>query len=238
MGVPGGADLMTTPLSPPEKHYIRWRIDSALGRDGSLRGRVRLEAEGQSDSGLRRLFTRYPLHQWNDELQKEFFRLHPAARVSELVFHDPIDLSRPMRVEFRFEIPGYAEMGEHTALVRPLSACLPFQGALGFLRLNTGLEKRQFPFRTRSSQQAEVRETMTLPAGWRALPPPELKKVGGSGADFSGSFQAAAGLDIRARLDLKKRIYQPEDWESVRQGILEFKKIMDATLVLSRGGEK
>lgn len=238
MGVPEGADLMTTPLSPPGKHYVRWRIDSALGRDGALRGRVRMEAEGQSDSTLRRLVSRSLLHLRPAELQKEFFRMHPAARVSGLAFQDPVDLSRPMRVEFRFEIPGYAWMGERTALLRPLSASLPFQGVLGFLRLNTGLEKRQYPFRTRSSQQAEVRETMALPPGWRALPPPELKAVAGSGADFSGSFQARGGIDIRARLDLKKRIYQPEDWESVRQGVLEFRKITDATLVLSRGGEK
>ena len=62
--------------------------------------------------------------------------------------------------------------------------------------------------------------------------------MSGSGADFSGAFKTAGGLDIRARLDLKKRIYEPEDWESVRQGVLEFKKIMETTLILSRGGEK
>ena len=28
MGVPEGADLMSTPLSPPEKHFIRYRLDS------------------------------------------------------------------------------------------------------------------------------------------------------------------------------------------------------------------
>lgn len=238
MGIPEGADLMTTPVSPPENHYLRYQLDSTVGSDGTLKGRVRIEAEGQSDSSLRRIFTRFPLHRWSEVLQQEFFHLHPAARVSGVVFPDPYDISKPMLIEFKVEIPGYLKKGERIALVRPLSALLPFQGVLGFIRLNTGQEKRQYPFRLRSSQQVEVHETMKLPSAWRVQVPPSLQKVSGSGADFSGVFRTAGGLDIRARLDLKKRIYQPEDWESVRNGVLEFKKIMDATLLLYRGGEK
>jgi transglutaminase-like putative cysteine protease len=239
MGVPEGADLASTPVSPAANHYVRYRLDSAIGNDGTLRGRVRVEAEGQSDSNLRRIFTRYPLHRWPEALQQEFFHLHPAARVSGVVFPDPFDIAKPMVVEFKVEIPGYLKQGERTAWLRPLSATLPFQGVLGFLRLNTALEERTYPFRLRSSQLVEVRETMTLPGQWRALPPPTLKKVSGSGADFSGDFKAGSGsLAIKARLELKKRINQPEDWESVRNGILEFKKIMETTLLLNRGGEK
>jgi hypothetical protein len=239
MGVPEGADLASTPVSPAANHYVRYRFDSAIGNDGTLRGRVRIEAEGQSDSNLRRIFTRYPLHLWAGELQKEYFRLHPAARVSGVVFPDPFDIAKPMLIEFKVEIPGYLKQGERTAWLRPLSATLPFQGVLGFLRLNTALEQRKYPFRLRSSQLVEVRETMTFPGKWRPLPPPALKKVSGNGADFSGDLKAGSGsLVVKARLELKKRINQPEDWESVRNGVLEFKKIMETTLLLNRGGEK
>ncbi len=239
MGVPEGADLASTPVSPAANHYVRYRLDSAIGNDGTLRGRVRIEAEGQSDSNLRRIFTRYPLHRWAEALQQEFFHLHPAARVSNVVFPDPFDIAKPMLIEFKVEIPGYLKQGERAAWLRPLSATLPFQGVLGFLRLNTALEQRKYPFRLRSSQLVEVRETMTFPGKWRALPPPALQKVSGSGADFSGDLKAGSGsLVVKARLELKKRINQPEDWESVRNGVLEFKKIMETTLLLNRGGEK
>jgi hypothetical protein len=238
MGVPEGADLQTTPLSPPQNHYIRYRLDSTIGSDGTLRGRVCLEAEGQSDSSLRRSFTRFPIHLWGEALKREFFHLHPAAKVSNVVFPDPYDISKPMSIEFQVEIPAYVKKGERTALVRPLSAALPFQGVLGFLRLNTGVEQRKYPFRLRCSQQVEVRETMKFPGKWRALQPPALKQVRGSGADFSGSFQAGGDINLKVTLNLKKRILQPEDWESVRQGVMEFKKITDVTLVLSRGGAK
>jgi hypothetical protein len=165
--------------------------------------------------------------------------MHPAARVSGVVFPDPNDISKPMLIAFKVEIPGWLKKGERIAMVRPLSAVLPFQGILGFLRLNTLLEERKYPFRLRSSQLVDVHETMKFPGQWRAARPPVLQQVSGSGADFSGDFKVGNGnLDVRAKLVLKKRIGQPEDWPSVRQGVLEFKKIMETTLLLTRGGDK
>ncbi len=237
MGVPEGADLMTTPLSPPEKHYIRYRLNSVLSADGSLTGSVDVTAEGQSDSGLRRIFTRYPLHMWPNVLQREFFGLHPDARVSNLVFPDPNDLSKPMHIAFRVTIPGYMKKGAGRVWVRPLSAFLPFQGVLAFLRLNTGLTERKYPFRLRSSQQVEISETMDIRGFGQPLQPPALQPVSGSGADFSAKVGKRGGrLSLQAKLDLKKRICQPEDWDSVRRSVLEFKKFMETPWFFSRGG--
>ena len=237
MGVPEGADLMTTPLSPPEKHYIRYRLNSVLSADGSLTGSVDVTAEGQSDSGLRRIFTRYPLHMWPNVLQREFFGLHPDARISNLVFPDPNDLSRPMHIAFRVTIPGYMKKGAGRVWVRPLSAFLPFQGVLAFLRLNTGLTERKYPFRLRSSQQVEISETMDIRGFGQPLQPPAMQPVSGSGADFSAKVGKRGGrLSLQAKLDLKKRICQPEDWDSVRRSVLEFKKFMETPWFFSRGG--
>ncbi|MCX6557900.1 MAG: DUF3857 and transglutaminase domain-containing protein, partial [Candidatus Aminicenantes bacterium] len=147
MGVPEGADLQSTPLSPAEKHFIRYRLDSVIHADGSLKGRIEVTAEGQSDSGLRRIFSRYPITQWPAELQKEFFRLHPEVRITNLEFPDPYDISKPMRVAFRIEINSYLKKGESAVHVRPLTAFLPFQSVLAFLRLDTTLTERKYPFR-------------------------------------------------------------------------------------------
>jgi hypothetical protein len=127
--------------------------------------------------------------------------------------------------------------GAQAAFVRPLSAFLPFQNVLAFLRLDTGLAERKYPFRLRSSQQVEISENLKIPAKWRLLQTPSLQKVNGSGADFSGSFSGRNGsLSLEAKLVLKKRILQPDDWDSVRRSVLEFKKIMETPLLFSRGG--
>ncbi len=239
MGVPEGADLQSTPLSPPEKHFIRYRLDSVIRSDGSLSGRVEVTAEGQSDSNLRRIFSRNTITQWPAELQKEFFRLHPAVRITNLEFPDPYDISKPMRITFQVEIPGYMKKGAQAALVRPLSAFLPFQSVLAFLRLDTGLAERKYPFRLRSSQQVEISESLKIPAKWRLLQQPSLQKVNGSGADFEGRISTrGGGLNLQVKLLLKKRINQPEDWDSVRRSVLEFKKIMETPLLFSRRGAR
>jgi hypothetical protein len=170
-------------------------------------------------------------------LQKEFFRLHPGALVTGLDFPDPIDLSKPMHIAFRVRIPGYLKKGKSTVHVRPLSAFLPFQGVLAFLRLDTGLSERKYPFRLRSSQQVDIDETMKIQGGGRDLQLPALQKVSGSGADFAGRISRSGNsLNLQARLSLKKRIFQPEDWDSVRRSVLEFKKIMETPWFFARGG--
>ena len=238
MGVPEGADLASTPISPPENHYLNYRLESSVDGNGNLRGKVFIEAEGQSDSSLRRSLTRYPMHLWQTALEREWFHIHPATKITQLEYTDPVDLSRPMRIAFHIEIPAYMLKGKKTALLRPLSAVLPFQSALGFLFVNTDLETREYPFRLRSSQLVKIRETMAIPKAWKIHQVPNLAKVNGSGADFSGRFSSQKGFDIEATLVLKKRIYQPQDWQSVRQGILEFKKILSASAILSHGGLK
>jgi transglutaminase-like putative cysteine protease len=237
MGVPEGADLMSTPLSPPEKHYLRYRLQSTVQSDGRLSGRIEVTAEGQSDSNLRRVFTRYPRSMWANELQKEFYRIHPDIRVSNLSFPDPDDISRPMRIAFEISIPGWVQKGARSVAVRPLSSCLPFQGVLAFQRLNTGLVERKHPFRMRSSQQVEISETMELRGVGKPLQPLALQQVSGSGADFGGKAQMQGNrLSLQAKLSLKKRIYPPDDWDSVRRSVLEFKKIMETTWFFYRGG--
>ena len=239
MGVPEGMDLKTTPLSPPGNHYLRYEIDSVVETDGTLKGTFLIQAEGQSDSGLRRSFTRNPIHLWPKELEKEFFRLHPDLRVDHLTFVDPYDLSRPMEVRFRFEIPRYFTAWGGYACIRPVSASLPFPSVIAFSRIDTSLDKRSFPFRVRSSQQVELRETLRMPSGWKLASPPGLQTVTGSGASFSGRIeQKGRVVSIREKLDLKKRIYPVEDWESFRMSVLEFKKAAEKPFLFSRGDSK
>ena len=210
MGVPEGADLMSTPLSPAEKHFIRYRLDSVIKADGTLIGSIEVTAEGQSDSNLRRVFTRYSMGQWPAELQKEFFRLHPDVRITNLEFPDPNDISKPMRIAFKIQIPGYLKKGEATVHVRPLTAFLPFQGVLAFLRLDTTLAERKYPFRLRSSQQVEISENMKIPGLGQPLTLPSWQNVSGSGADFSGKvIRQGSNLNLQSKLVLKKRICQP-----------------------------
>jgi len=85
----------------------------------------------------------------------------------------------------------------------------------------------------------EISENMKIQDLGQPLQLPSFQKVNGSGADFEGKFSTrGSGLSLQAKLILKKRINQPEDWDSVRRSVLEFKKIMETPLLFSRGGAR
>lgn len=239
MGIPGGADLMTTPISPPENHYLKYNIVSRISKDGTLTANVEIRADGQSDSNLRRRFTRRMLNQWDTVLQRELFELSPLVKISNVYHLDPIDISKPFLLKFTMEIPAYAKQGKSGLYMTPLSNNLPLNELLFFQRIKTKEKTKKYPFRTRSSQLVKVTETIKLPAKYKLASNPGFNSVKGSGADFSGSLSLrGTTVSIKKEIKLKKRIYQPEDWESFRQSVLEFKKPDGGVLILSKGGAK
>ncbi len=239
MGVPEGADLKTTPLNPPENHYLKYKIISRISAQGHLNANVEIRTEGQSDARLRRLLIRRLKIQWPQLFQWAIYNLHPEIKVSNLVYNDPYDLSKPMKVSFSIEIENYLHQGTKEAYVTPISSRLPFPSLLFFNEVQTTLQERKFPFRTRCSQLVEVQETLELPKGFKLMNLEKLKKVEGSGAEFSGNIQQKGNaILIKKSITLKKRIYQPEDWISLRESVLEFKKPDENFLIVTKGGGK
>ncbi|MCP5106742.1 MAG: DUF3858 domain-containing protein [bacterium] len=107
--------------------------------------------------------------------------------------------------------------------------------------MKTDDKKRKHPFRTRSSQQVEVKETLKLPGGFKLINPGKLNNVDGSGASFTGNIQQKGNtVFINKKIKLKKRIYQPKDWKSFRESVLAFKKPKGDILIVknSKGGKK
>lgn len=238
MGLPEGADLLSTPLSPAADHFFRYRVQGRLDARGNWRGEITLDAEGQLDSTLRRVFTRKPKEAWNDSLADLWRRIHPAVEIERSTMSDPGDLDRPMHLAATLTIPGWARLGDKHCYLTPVTARLPLLEGVGIPALSTSPATRKYPFRTRSSQSLDIEETLLLPAGLTLAAPLPLKEVTGSGADFRGRVEVIGNrLRVSAKLACKKRIYPATDWENVRSGLLEIRKIADAVLVFDRGAK-
>ena len=93
MGVPEGADLMTTPISPPKNHYIQIDGVSSLQPDGTLKGRISITAEGQSDASIRSLFKYSPPMVWFQNIEREILRIWPQAIVTQAKYNDQKNIS-------------------------------------------------------------------------------------------------------------------------------------------------
>ena len=239
MGVPEGADLNSTPISPPENHYIKYKINSHITGDGLLKAYVEICAEGQSDSTLRRLIGRGLKNQRVLSFEREFFNISSKAKVSNLSFSDPVDISKPIKISFSVEIANYLKIGKKSIYLTPISSVLPFSRALFFSRIGTELKKRKYPFRTRCSQLVKVVETIKLYKRFDLVNDPKFEKVEGKGANFNGSIkQKGKKIIITKNIILKKRIYKPEDWESFKKSVQEFKKPEGEVLILNKGGNR
>lgn len=237
MGIPGGADVMSTPISPAENHYMNMKNTATLDADGTLVGAVEIEAEGQSDALMRRAFTRSYRSGWEDTYVGMLSRAYPHATVTRQVLPDPHDLSLPIRVRIEYRIPGFARAVGGNMVMTPLLAENVFGDSFHApeLATRTNMETRQYGFRQRCSRLVDLDETITLPAGMRALRLPETARIAGEAASFDGGVTVEGGtLRFRARHRMEKRLYDAADWPDFRAAMLARTGFADSPVILTK----
>jgi hypothetical protein len=237
MGIPGGADIMTTPVSPAENHYWKLNGSSALKEDGTLEGEFTLTAEGQSDANIRRAFVRSYTSSWKEYLPNVMYAVSPRAEITGLKMGDPTDLKDPISISVTYRIPRYAVAAGGTLLFTPLLARNPFtDGAMsGELQTDTGMTSRKYGFRARCSKLVEIHETVKLPAKMKALVLPKYQDVKGKSASFSAAYELkGATLDFRLTHRLEKRVYEAGDWPEFREALIGRLQCMNTPLIFSK----
>jgi hypothetical protein len=234
-GIPEGSDLLETPVSPPENHYVKIKATSAVDSAGTLKGEITVEAEGQSDAALRRMFTGSYKALWRSNLEREILSVAPQSRIVSLDYgKDPYDyMAGPIKLKIKYEIRDYAIAGEGELVFVPFAGAGVFRRVLGELYINTSLEKRRYPFRDRCSRSVAIEDVTTIPAGYELVWKPELKQVDSEAATFEGTIeQKDNSLVLTEKMNYNKRIYQPEEWHGYRDAVLMQKKIIENPVIL------
>ncbi len=113
-GTPEGTDLCLTPVSGSREPLRPHHADNRLADNGTLRGSFTIEAEGQSDSNIRRIFTTGFQTEWQNTMERQLLNVSPKARLLSVDYgRNPKDYQKaPIRITFRYEIPGYALAGD------------------------------------------------------------------------------------------------------------------------------
>jgi hypothetical protein len=234
MGLPEGADLGTTPISSPEKHYIQVNSKSELQANGTLKGTLTITAEGQSDGTVRGYFKNSNQTKWNQNIEQEFQRIHPKATITKLEYGNPMDyLSGPVKIVIDFSIPDYAVVSGKTLFFKPLMASPLFRSAQSQLYFETDLEKRDFAFRDRCSRQVEVNESIQIPTLNKALRVPEAVVHQGVAASINaGYILHGETLDFNESISLGKRIYEADEWPQFRAVVEAQNRLSDEMVVV------
>jgi transglutaminase-like putative cysteine protease len=235
MGLPEGADLRTTDISPPENHYLRYRINSVVHKDGSLSGRVSIKTEGQSDSRLRWYFKWESWKFSKESIKEAIYRQIRGMKISNLKFSNPFDLGHPMSLSFDFLINDYLVSGKKYYYLNTFSGNLPLEGLLFFKRVNTNLKKRKYPFKIGCSQEVTVHEKIKLPAGLQIYKKPSIKDIAGENVSYRGSIRKdGRTLSIVQKIKLNKRIFESKEWIDVKNSIKEFFKMKNPVILTGR----
>lgn len=236
MGLPEGADLLTTPVSPPENHPLEMTVRSVLKADGTLEGTLKVFAEGQSDAGLRRIYRGRVRTEWPALDEMVLTSVDPRAVVLKVARVDPDDLTKPFTMEISFRIPGYARRLEDRSLVLvPLVARDPIGQATHAdeVALSTKPAERRYPVRIGCSKLLTLSERMTLPAGARVEGLPKAVSLDGSGRFTAVWKVSGAELSVEETLALTRRIFTPEEWPSLRAALDSFRKLAETPILVT-----
>lgn len=236
MGLPEGADLLTTALSPASDHPLKVAITSRLAGDGTLTGTLVAEADGQSDAGLRRLYRGRARTDWA-AIDASFLTLtEPRAVVTGVVRTDPDDLSKPFTISLRFSIPSYGRVLDDGSLVIvPLAARHPVGVASRADEMQVSIvpKERTFPMRIGCTRLVTLSEHLALPPGATVTGLPEAKQLDGNGRLSSRWTVAGGELVIDERLEMTTRIIEPAAWPSLRAAFDSFRTLGETMVLIT-----
>lgn len=235
MGLPQGADLKYTPVSAPENHYVRLTGVSELHADGTLKGHFTITAEGQSDASVRGVFRYYKRSLWKQSLEKELLKIHPAAKLIDVVHTDNDKyLEAPVSITYTYEIPEYAFVSDNEIIFTPVLAQEVFKRAMSHLYANTAAESKTYGFKDRCSRLVEVSETVKLPEYKSVVSMPQVEPVQAPHVSFEAAYKLKGNtLQWNEYIKLGKRVYDAQDWPSYRQAVVNQKYMASHPIIIS-----
>jgi len=236
MGIPEGADLKETPISPPQNHYFKMKGSSTLKEDGTLEGEFTIEAEGQSDGAIRGMFTSNFKSDWDRTMEKQIRAIAPDLEILEMEYSDPYAYREEnMEITVKYRIPNAATATNDEILFTPVIARELFKNANYHLRFDPERKERKYGFRDRCSRLVELHETIQLPEYSEAVYIPETDKIEGSAASFKGGYELKDNkLILDETITFKKRKYKAEEWENYRNVVKMQKKLAHDKIILKK----
>ncbi len=235
IGTPEGCDLMETPVSPAENHYLSIVGTSTVHADGTLTGTLIVTAEGQSDASVRSVFSARQ-SEWRANLERELLRIAPQAEILDITHTDPDRyLEQPVSITYSYRIPHYAAVDKNAVVFTPLAARGIFSRAMGHLNFDLTSESRTQPFADRCSRLVDIRETVTLPFEPKQLHYPMVDGIADPVASFGMGIQLnGATLTFGEQAVFSKRVYEAADWPAFRAAALAQKNAANTPLVLTK----
>lgn len=239
VGTPEGETLAKMPTYEPRDHRLTVTSDAELSPDGSLSGTLTISGRRYSDQRIRRrLLQTLGSNDRQAWFEKIVSRLGPGARVEPVDASTEriLDLSQPLSLEIRYEVPDFAIVaGDAILFSPPLARHLITTGSLApYLRYDTPAE-REHPILTWAPRMRVARGTLRLPEGYAVAHLPEARSIEGEAASLQARAEAGEGeLRYEMSLAIREREIPVAHQDTLRDVIRTAKELPGDLVVLER----
>lgn len=227
-GTPEGQPLSRSPYSGPENNWVRWDASSSLSADGSLRGELALSAAGVPETNLRRSLNGRRPGERPRAMAEWLARLACDARLTAFDAMDPMDFSGPFTLRCGYAAGAFA-WGAHERRYLPLPMLRRIASEVVLSDLPAEVaEGRRYPVRMRSTRRIDIRESLTLPPGWKLVDRPGAVALDGVAASLNFELRETGGrIEYTCLADFKKHVVPVAECG-------ELKRVVDALNDLAR----
>lgn len=236
MGLPEGADLMITPVSPDSLHWLKGDANWVIDENGTITGSITIEGEGQSDAAVRGLFANGPARIWKDNLEREVLRVYPSAKLIDINWSNPDQYLKSHAVlRISIELPNYFQVSDHRIMFQPILTGKLFQRLIWMSNLDPKPNERKYPFRVRCSQRTLLSENYTLPKGYKLTNQPATLSVENTHAGYTRETLVKDGVcSIKETTRLAQRVFEPAHWGDVKQAVTDLKTGRNQMIILNK----
>lgn len=235
MGLPKGADLMKTPISAPENHYVNISVKGVLDAEGNLKGTILFDAEGQSDAAIRRSYTSGYRQEWELTFKRELMKIHPDIKIMEMDLGNPYGhLESNLKMMAKFEVPAYAMKVNGQLIYDQVMNKGVFHSAMAHLYQRDGIEERTYGFRDRCSRMVNLTEEIQLPVNKGIKKLDDQVASDAMGISYRGEVTLEGyKLLIKQKAVFPKRVYEATEWPAYRDAVKGQKKVSGSPIVIN-----
>lgn len=214
IGSPSGEELMQMRSFTPEESRMRVESQASIDADGTLHGEMTLNGVGISDGRIRRGLSGARAGETELFLADLLGSLGPAVEITGYKAIDPRDFSRDAEIQFTYEVPQYAAVGESLlTFIPPGVRVAAHHWRVSRLLAFTDGEDRQHDALLWAAQEAVVHEQVKLPNGMRTDDEVESTSLDSEAASFSSLYSPEGGrVKVEMTATVKKRTVPAQEW--------------------------
>jgi len=220
-------DLVKMPETPPEMNQLERNSRVELAADGTITGKIREQANGQTAADLRTEFRHLTRTEYNGTIEAWITRGASAARLSKI---EPTDNHNDgqFTLDVEFTAPAYAQLMQNRLLV--------FKPAVVSRREGTSLTaaERKHPVVLSSNSYSET-VTVQLPQGFDVDELPDPVKLETTFGSYNTSYEVKNGeLIFKRKLSQRSVTIPVSEYASVKKFFESIRAAENAPVVLAR----